>query len=45
MFCKGKNLRRTYFVPTIELEIIEDGRRYLCFVFLKWYVGIFWDIK
>lgn len=45
MFCKGEYVNRTYFVPTIEYDVVGDGRKYLCFVFLKWYIGICWYDK
>lgn len=40
---KGINLRRRYPVPTIEYEDMGDGRNYLCFVWWKWYFGIYWE--
>ena len=41
---KGSYLdERRYPLPTIEYERIGDGRNYLCFVFWKWYFGLFWD--
>lgn len=40
---RGFYLRRMYFIPTIELERIEDGRNYLLIAFLKWYIGLFWE--
>ena len=39
-FCKGTNLYRWNFTPTIELERYDKCLSFLCVTFLKWYVGI-----
>lgn len=34
---------RRYPLLTIEYENMGDGRNYLCFVWWKWYVGLYWE--
>lgn len=34
---------RRYPIPAIEYENMGDGRNYLCLVFWKWYVGLYWE--
>lgn len=42
--CKGKYINRFYIIPTIEVEE-TCSVIYVCFTFLKWYIGFAKDIR
>lgn len=40
---KGSYTRRKYLFPSIEYEDMGDDRKYLCFVWWKWFFGLYWE--
>lgn len=43
-FAYGSNMHDFFIIPTIRFELHCD-MRYLTVEWLKWYVGIRWEIK